>query len=723
MIHLLPRNSLNRLRDNEQRHIGEYEHRNLSYIYTPDVHAGGISVEHTTLTYITGKNDKIHLPEQNDKAEYINSENRNYGGLTLENQYLNMDNKRRNTGFTAKQEYVTLKNKKVVENNSVSIENVMNEMYDNGNINFAMKKETPDMDNEVSDIKDNEDINSGANENTSEKKKTQCSMLMTKKSWESVLFYKIVELLQINSSLPWNLNDAYLNYVTQDKKGGNNDNSRDCYLEITGRKLNVHIQTLLNDRKENGILNEILLFIANCNPQEAVYLYINSQYTYHIFQPGICLTPEASQYNDTTDQFKLTMYEYDNMLFTSDICTTNHQTLMMLLYEMDDIASHTSTLGTQLKLTMETQFALRITNMQKYGEMIFEEIDGRVGRLVAYHKKNCIRSYNNDSNIYNYFAKGIINKITSHLESNSISAIVQVANRYSGFLKIIHKKHHGLLRFVNQGPAEVLAHYADAILGFYRTPTTVNRRILCKSINATSMLLEGMDIPSKKITDRYKNDTVYDAITKTYYVNVAIIASVKDIHFTLSPLIENANQHDELGKYFSHKNAYHDLLTQNILISPQRLRDISDIHISDYIVINEDRILPKNWVISGIRLFNFDNGAAFYDSRTGRQQIHTIKCIPIFCKYLHETELASQMQFCRFNPDTIKRLMSVGPLKPQNDRFGFVLQRFINNEVWNINIDEYTSKLSSPHYLDQRVENVLMLHDRCLQLYGKSIYI
>ncbi len=193
-----------------------------------------------------------------------------------------------------------------------------------------------------------------------------------------------------------------------------------------------------------------------------------------------------------------------------------------------------------------------------------------------------------------------------------------------------------------------------------------------------------------------------------------------------------------MNNYFAHQIEYGDLQHHGINISKQRLIDIVDNHIYDFITVNDDRYSFKNWAISGTKFVIMDNGVSF--ARIKPFYNHYFHCIPLFCVIIidlirYHPKRLEYISFCRFNRESIAKLEKVGPKAKHEMNLGVQLQSLIksNNELNAVlegngvllNANKHHAKLNliTEESLNGRVKYVLDMHNKCYQKYGKSIYI
>ena len=432
--------------------------------------------------------------------------------------------------------------------------------------------------------------------------------------------------------------------------------------------------------------------------------------------------------------------KWDFFLKKEQICGVSH-VLMDHLSEINNPVSYLISLGFTLQNEMETIINDKIINWQenKIHKMVFEEIDGRLEQILFFFRDNCQNISDKDmmlTQVHTKLQDGVILKMIPYHTDQSVISKVELDNGFHGFVKIMSNN----VQTNVQGLPELLSHFVDRVLGFHRTPVLVKRKIFVKEYTCnipmnpnskercpaknTSLLLEGMNDYHAKLTMKCSNYIHFDEQRKVYYIEAIIIAEVKQFNKNYENSVDFFRPlESEVGLFYSFNLTYHQLLKKGHFISLQRLRDASDLHISDFILVNSDRHF-RNWFQSGLRLVNLDNGMNFLPIIKLKEFFtHMPGCMPVFCyKTVNKSDWYKQNNFCRFNPDTITRLMAVGPDQPEDARLGARFWRLIKNDTWPFDFQKVLP-LTKAESLDNRVKLVLDLHEKCLDTYGKSIYI
>ncbi len=384
--------------------------------------------------------------------------------------------------------------------------------------------------------------------------------------------------------------------------------------------------------------------------------------------------------------------------------------------------------------------------------MLYEEVDGRVGRVVSAYREMCVtmenrereNPFSNKDDIVKIIKEGPIDEMEHFPGSFSIPFVVRV-QAFKGYMKVMKAKarkyeirHFGLI----QGAKELICHWIDRLAGFYRTPLVVKRNMyvsnftcddkhwdgkLCGNADKRPVFLDGMKASDVKFDPQYSKNIMFDQLMHRYYIDTAIIAEVKQLHLghhlgrAFFP--EKLNISTLFNQFFAHTLSFSELY-KTVPISPQRLRDISDIHIMDFLTVNPNRIM-KNWATSGTRLFMFDNGSSFDINVFKEYFTWSLYCIPILCKHIKPSDLAKANNFCRFNKDTVDKLRKVGPDAAPEKRLGYLLNMKIAGESWPFDVHDLlkVKHLNSSYTIDERVKLVLSHHEKCLTKFGESIYI
>ncbi len=523
----------------------------------------------------------------------------------------------------------------------------------------------------------------------------------------------------------------------------------------------------------------LILYLANCNFQNVTHkIHVSKNKShgdmYVLMDVHKCWIPEVYIQNYT----QLTSY-HDEVFMRKDILCKVKQSVMKLLFLIDNLSSHVMSLGTQLKKIMKDsliystfidnnaekvknfrsgQLDTTLTGQEWDIEMMYEELDGRVSRVVSAYREMCVTNaedkenpFTNGIDIHQMFRDDAFDAMKYFPGSSSIPVVVGIQG-YKGFVKIMEPKlvrpvkKVSTLKGHHQGAREVICHWIDRLIGFYRTPTIVKRKIylsnftcekdhqlhehVCLNIYNKSAYLDGMNASDVQIDPQFSRMFVYDQLKQQFYIDASIVSEVKDIYLvdrqgrTFYP-----NDSFELNyfiRFFAHLISL-DEFYDNIHISPQRLRDISDIHIMDFITVNVNRD-RQNWASSGTRLFLFDNGSSFWTMTFGRHHHESLQCIPVLCYSRQARSFWMADNFCRFNKDTIQKLRKVGPDAAPQKRLGYLLDRKIEEESWPFDVHELLSMYMygyrrSSYTIDVRVMLVLRHHDNCLEKYGNTIYI
>ncbi len=547
----------------------------------------------------------------------------------------------------------------------------------------------------------------------------------------TVLLHAMSKLLMVNVTVPFFLNEETVQNVQ------NTPGNMTCVLSDDG----VDVSYILEKHNwpdlnvDNLPEYTLMLYLAMCDISNMNHFTGKYSGNYYLIAGQYCFLSESTK--DKMQKIDITELA---LMQVGVLCKLRSAPILI---EMDDISSHVSSLGKELTKLKQTSKTFSGEGL----DMILEEVDGRLGKVVSFLRDNC-QMYNKNprkSVIHRSLEAAPIITFTPYFKSNSVSSILTVKGGYKGYMKMNHPTKYPINKFINQGAAEILGHWIDRIVGWYRTPVVVIRKLSltqlnctkwksngydCEYENITSIMLPGMAKPNQRITKHYRRTVLYDSRTKSYFVYVCIIATIKDSLFHerySNKGCLNVPYREYMGRtmneYFGHRINYRDLLHEGIHISKQRLRDISDIHIADFITVNEDRVLCKNWVFSGLRFINFDNGMSFQSGRTGRFHNYTLTCIPLFCYDIKAVDLSKENNFCRFNRDTIIQLEKVGPKAKVHTRLGRQLQIMIKMETKLCKCHFFDFEFTKEQSINSRVEAVLNLHHECFHKYGKTIYI
>ncbi len=557
-------------------------------------------------------------------------------------------------------------------------------------------------------------------------KSLDCPAIYYRNRKQTMLLHTISTLLNINVTIPFFLSAQSVQNV---------DNTLEhmtYILSSEGIKLSFIFQKhIWPDLNVNNLPEyTLMLYLAMCDVSNSIHFIEKYSGYYYLISGEHCFmsasTKDKMQHKDRSE----------SALMQSDVlCKLK---CAPILIQMDDISSNVSSLGIKL-MKLKQSFEQYKLSGEEMG-MILEEMDGRIGRVVSFLRENCEMYKENPrkSDIHRALESASIISLVPEFKSSSVSSRITVEGGYTGYVKMIHPSNFKTY----QGASEILAHWVDRIIGSYRTPVVVTRKLYltqfsctkwqtnghdCMPKNITSLLLPGMVKPNKKIPYHYRRAVRYDNTTKSYFVYVCIIATIKDAEFSGAVMTimtaYRRNIRGPLCEYFGHWIDYRDLRHKIINISKQRLRDISDISIFDFITVNEDRIQDVNWVLSGTRLINFDNGISFHPFRTGGLRNFTSTFRYLFCNTMPKEKRTKQNNFCRFNRDMIIKLEKVGPKADPHKRLGQQFQVMLEQEAELSKCESFNSEKTKEQSINSRVEAVLNLHNACFETYGKSIYI
>ncbi len=497
----------------------------------------------------------------------------------------------------------------------------------------------------------------------------------------------------------------------------------------------------------------LILYLALCDVSQSQHVTDKNKIKYYMIFGNHCFNYEAKRGNaDTTPQIiKRNATEFlKHTIMTRDVLCKLNQTTANILFLMDDISSNVSSLGTEL-LNIVHSF-VNENNWKVELENVMDEIDGRIGQIVSFLREHC-DNYKTDltkSPIHRALHSAAILKIVPYSIESAVTALITVEGGYTGYMKIILPAIFGddNSKFRIQGAGEILGHWIDRIVGWYRSPVVVTRTLYltefncsmwqpngydCKYEHVTSIMLPGMSEHNSEITYNHRKAVHYDIMKKSYFIIVCIVGKIKDVNFHNKYIFPKESKYMIMNEYLDHRITYNDLIHKGINITKQRIRDITDVHIADFINVNMDRIEVKNWILSGTRIILGDNGLSFTPfAPFGNDNLH---CIPLFCQQSTVTNLRKDKIICRFNRDTITKLKKVGPKAKQAMKLGVQLQFLIKNNIElqfmiNSNITFLNSKphvvkfnLTTEESVNSRINYVLDIHNKCYNKYGTSIYI
>ncbi len=667
-------------------------------------------------------NQKIGQERMEKRKWYKESysiDNKKYNKTIVKekNYKINMNKYSRNTD-----------NKKTVSDHN-DINNVDSENIENNNAAYH-KVHNESKKNEPSDSKDHETAtaNRTSQKYSHNENLTICPIVNHTYCLQTYLIRFIDTILGSNSTLPIFLKHSKCNTYYN------------CVIKENNGIVHIYTETLLLNRTLSGHISYIvLMYLANCKSHQSYGHFTNGN-RYIKFDQNDCFNLEQDE--ETMIKTGMKRSQYQILIFRKKLGCLVEKDMIERMVEMTDINSHHPSLGSMIKNLQ----LLNTINKGKLNEneidLILEELDGRVSRLVSFYMRYCNPGMQMTSDNASIFQKGKLLRIEPNLLSNSVSSIMHLDNGYRGYMKLI-SQHDGDLRWRNQGAAEVWAHWVDRLLGLNLTPVAVMRNIYltnltciwwekehmdCAPKNISSISLPMMARDDKRITNFYRQSVFYDITAAKHYIQVGVVLEVRNASFDTTFTTQNKNITLSqvlviIGKYFSHELSLNDMKKSSCIISVQRLRDISDIHILDYLTVNEDRYVQKNWAESGTRLFAFDNGCAFWPSRTGVYHNATIRCIPVLCPEIPGQDVGTVLRFCRFNKDTIRFIKRLGPSAPHDEKLGVKLTKLMSSEHWPMDIKTYTYQLGINPALDKRVDILLDIHKECWNKYGRSIYI
>ncbi len=489
----------------------------------------------------------------------------------------------------------------------------------------------------------------------------------------------------------------------------------------------------------------LTLYLALCDVSQSKHLTDKHKLKYYMILGSHCFISEANSNNAdiATELLKHTLMK------SAFLCKVNKKTAN-ILFMMDDLSSHLSSMGTELQNIIH--YFVKDDHQKLEWEMLMEKIDGRIGQIVSFLREHC-DNYKRDAGkslIHRALQSAAVLKIIPHKECTSITAIITVEGGYTGYIKILQPAVMDTIEtnHYTQGAGEILGHWVDRIVGWYRSPVVVTRTLYltqlncsmwqpngydCKYQNITSIMLPGMSDHNSKITDIYRQVIFYDIKKKKHFIIVCIVGKFKEGKVSNEFTFPDKSKYRIMNEYFNHELSYNELIDKGVYISKQRISDITDLHIVDFININTDRPNLLNWVLSGTRFIFIDNGVSFRSStHFGNNSFH---CIPLFCQQSKVANLKQNKTICRFNKDTITKLEKVGPKAKQAMRLGVQLQFLIKNNIelqfmiksnnkLLISIGQMVNlNLTTEQSINSRISYVLHIHSKCYEKYGKSIYI
>ncbi len=556
------------------------------------------------------------------------------------------------------------------------------------------------------------------------------------------LVYIMIEKLEINISKP------FFQFLMEDP----------CYSTLTRLSKDDNLLPYCFTKREwpdvsitNMVEYTLILYLALCDVSQNQNFTDQNKIKHYMIFGNHCFNSEAKCGNaDTTPQIiKRNATEFlKHTIMTRDVLCKLNQKTANILFLMDDISSNVSSLGTELLNILHSFVNKNNLNMEL--ENIMDQIDGRIGQIVSFLREHC-DNYKTDlrnSLIHRALHSAAVLKIVPVSMGTSITSIITVEGGYIGYMKIIQPAMFGDGKFRIQGAGEILGHWVDRIVGWYRSPVVVTRTLYltefncsmwqpngydCKYEDVTSIMLPGMSEHNSEITHIYRKAIHYDIKKKSYFIVVCIIGKIKDAKFNNKFIFPNESKYMIMNEYLDHRITYSNLNLNGIKITKQRIRDITDVHIADFINVNMDRRKVKNWALSGTRIILSDNGVSFTPfAPFGNYKLH---CIPLFCYQSNVTNVRQNKTICRFNRDTITKLKKVGPKAKQAVKLGVQLQFLIKNNIElqfmiNSNIKGFKTitdvvklHLTTEQSINSRIHYVLDIHDKCYQKYGKTIYI
>ena len=257
----------------------------------------------------------------------------------------------------------------------------------------------------------------------------------------------------------------------------------------------------------------------------------------------------------------------------------------------------------------------------------------------------------------------------------------------------------------------------------------------------------------RKIYKEWFTKQMYDGGNGTY-VDVVVIGEVKKFK-EINAFPKN------LKHFLSHNISLEAMINHGV--SRQRLRDISDVFILDYINLNPDRWNGKNLVQSETRMIAFDNGESYRTTHSTITCPSLLHCPGhVFDKHI---PLCNDTQvFCRFHAETIYLIYRVDPrtlttfgeklstnvqkvlldtmgisdrysrLLYQNRHgltrgkglkhtFGNEIQRKLEKEPIPANYESYFGNFDLYEALDARIGYLLDYVESCFNKHGQKVFL